>query len=80
MTKQVILYSTDGCHLCDDALKLCQLIGISPTVIDIVEVDNLVDLYGAHIPVLMVEREEQALYWPFDTEQIKQYLNFYGIS
>jgi glutaredoxin len=80
MIKQVLLYSTDGCHLCEDALKLCKSLELSPTVIDIVEDDDLVHLYGEHIPVLLVEREEQALFWPFDAEQIKQYLKYYGIS
>jgi hypothetical protein len=80
MPKQVFLYSTDGCHLCNDALTLCQSVGVSPTIVDIVEDDNLVHLYGTYIPVLLVEREEQGLFWPFDAEQIKQYLKFYGIS
>jgi len=76
----IYLLTTDGCHLCEFAKALCAEVGISPELIDIVEDDQLVEVYGDKIPVLMVAQAEQALFWPFEKEQIEQYLEVYGIN
>jgi len=82
MSKQPVLalLSTDGCHLCDDAKALLEEFSISYELVDIIEDEALVAHYGDKIPVLMAEGAEQALFWPFSIEQIKQYVDFYGIS
>lgn len=74
------LLSTDGCHLCDDAKAMLEQLKIDFELVDIIEDDQLVAHYGDKIPVLMVEGAQQALFWPFTNEQIKQYISFYGIS
>ena len=74
------LLITSGCHLCEQAITLCSEIGVTPELIDIVEDDRLVELYGDKIPVLMFNPAEPALYWPFTALQLKQYLKHYGIS
>ncbi len=79
MKKIFNLYSSDGCHLCEEALQLCT--NVMPlnqvNVIDIVEDDKLVELYGVSIPVLerLDENEKVSgdkLFWPFTQQQIKE--------
>ncbi|RFA28321.1 hypothetical protein CAI21_13385 [Alkalilimnicola ehrlichii] len=77
MTKQLILYGTDGCHLCEQAReRVFEALGNS---IDLVEVDILDDeqleaRYATSIPVLRSSIGEDELSWPFDIEQIQQLL------
>lgn len=73
-----ILYSSEGCHLCEEALALC-LQYIKPenlNIIDIVDDDDLVEQYGVHIPVLKKLSQDSSqnikLFWPFTQAQIKQ--------
>ena len=81
MDKKVLaLLSTDGCHLCEEAQTLLNSMNVLYEYIDIIESDELVAHYGDKIPVLMFEGTEQALFWPFSIEQIKQYVDYYGIS
>lgn len=79
MTDLALLY-TDGCHLCDEAKELLVALDLDFESVDIIDDDALVAHYGDKIPVLMVEGAQQALFWPFTIEQIKQYISFYGIS
>jgi len=69
------LYSSEGCHLCEQALELCQQAKIASQVaiIDIVEDEKLVDLYGISIPVLENSSTTEKLFWPFTLEQIKSF-------
>jgi hypothetical protein len=65
------LYSSEGCHLCELAMDICQpLLKDTIKVIDIVEDDRLVELYGVHIPVLECVSSGEKLFWPFDTQQV----------
>lgn len=77
--KKFNLYSSEGCHLCEEALLLCD--GIikreSINVIDIVEDDKLVALYGMSIPVLeRINEKNQVngdkIFWPFTQQNIKE--------
>lgn len=78
--EKVLLLSTQDCHLCEEAKVICAELAIKLEEIDIVFDDQLVELYGDKIPVIMVEGAEQALFWPFNKEHLEQYLEFYGIS
>ncbi len=85
MTKEFILYGSDGCHLCEQALTICLTILTYDQLnqIDIVdqshvahETKSLVELYGVHIPVLEKLSDElgenKKLFWPFTAEQVTQ--------
>ena len=52
------LYSSEGCHLCEQAYELCKQANISELVevIDIVEDEKLVEKYGICIPVLAIKK------------------------
>jgi hypothetical protein len=83
--KEYILYGSDGCHLCEQALAICLTVLTHEqlTEIDIVDEPNiahetksLVELYGVHIPVLEklsdTSGENEKLFWPFSAEQVAQ--------
>ncbi|USD42480.1 glutaredoxin family protein [Vibrio sp. SCSIO 43135] len=74
------LYSTEGCHLCEMALELITEAGLkrSVEVIDIAGNDELFIRYGVTIPVVKFEANE--LNWPFDLEQLKNWLDNNGIT
>jgi len=69
------LYSSEGCHLCEQAFALCQQANIAEQVaiVDIVEDEKLVELYGISIPVLENTLTGKTLFWPFTLEQIKSF-------
>lgn len=74
---RITLYTTEGCHLCDQAEALLRaqqaLRGISWQAVDIAGDDALFERYGIRIPVL--RRDDGAeLGWPFDTAMLEQYL------
>lgn len=81
------LYSSEGCHLCEQAYALCYpLLGNAILVVDIVNDDDLVnehgslsetslvEKYGVHIPVLKRNDNGQELFWPFTIEQIQIFI------
>jgi len=65
------LYSSEGCHLCELALDICMALITEEqlNVVDIVDEDKLVTLYGVHIPVLERMSDGEKLFWPFTAEQ-----------
>jgi len=76
MNNAFILYSSDGCHLCEQALTLCHQASsqILLTVVDIVEYDDLVEQYGQHIPVLQRDSDGEELFWPFDLHTLNTFI------
>ena len=70
----VTLYTTLGCHLCDQARAL--LLTIDPDAVieavDIAEDDDLIACYGERIPVLA--RAGQELAWPFGLLDVQRFL------
>lgn len=70
------LYGTQGCHLCDLAQALCEQV-ITPVqieLVDIIDDQHLVELYSTTIPVLAHLSSNTALYWPFDLQQLKEFI------
>lgn len=75
--KTLILYSTVGCHLCEQALAL-----ISPLLqgkyhvneVDISDSDSLIERYGIRIPVVLREDTGDEISWPFDQQQFTVFL------
>jgi hypothetical protein len=72
------LMGTLGCHLCEIAQALimsdiergqCEIY-----LVDIAEDDQLLDKYAVRIPVLVDVQSGKALDWPFDKQQLQQFL------
>ncbi len=80
MEKELILYSTEGCHLCEMAFELISQVGLTEQlqVIDIAFDDELFSRYGVTIPV--VKSEQSEINWPFDLSQLKQWLTANDIT
>ncbi|NQY63916.1 MAG: glutaredoxin family protein [Alteromonadaceae bacterium] len=70
--KPFILYSSDGCHLCEQALELIlqQITADEIEIVDIVDDEKLVELYGVHIPVLERIDTGTKLFWPFSSDEL----------
>jgi len=77
------LYSTVGCHLCDDALivlhslqTLLKRQGVEWgfDVLDISDDARLFKRYGVRIPVLHFSGSDVDLGWPFDLPSAQRYV------
>lgn len=75
---KVYLYSTIGCHLCEQAKTLlwpllvqyqCRLLEK-----DIAEDDALIERYGTRIPVLVASDFSDELNWPFSEADVDKFL------
>ena len=75
---KLILFTTDGCHLCEralDEIELCvQDYHFVIQEVDIATDPELLRQYGTSIPVLYWADKQQALYWPFDRWQVLNFL------
>lgn len=73
MKKSLYLYTTLGCHLCEqaEALVTPHLVryGLVLERIEIAGSENLMARYGIRIPVLRIEGEQAELGWPFTEAQ-----------
>lgn len=72
---ELVLYTTEGCHLCEDAHEL--LLSVAdrqPLQLQLQEIgddDDLVARYGIRIPVVLFP-DGSELGWPFTEEQLEQ--------
>ncbi|WNC66834.1 glutaredoxin family protein [Thalassotalea nanhaiensis] len=76
-TIQYNLYGTDGCHLCEIAEQLCKNLISEDNIayVDIINEPKLVELYSTSIPVLEHLHSNMALYWPFNEEQLQEFIS-----
>lgn len=76
MIKQLVLFSTSNCHLCETAQSMLLNVNhlLNLVVIDIVENEMLLMQYGTRIPVLRREDNATELNWPFDEIKLKDFL------
>ena len=76
--KQLILYGTSGCHLCEQAAELLAYVLDEEIYdvkeIDISESDVLLAIYGEKIPVLRRPDRNEEINWPFDEDAIWRFL------
>ena len=71
-TPALVLYSTWGCHLCEEAQSLLTQQQCSFTVLDIVDDPAAFAQFRTSIPVLGAG--SFYLYWPFDAEALRAFL------
>jgi hypothetical protein len=76
---KVFLYSTAGCHLCEQAkLVLWPVLAqyqFRLVEIDIADSDSMIERYGAHIPVLGAPEGRRELNWPFTAEEVDAFFS-----
>jgi hypothetical protein len=77
--KILYLYTTLGCHLCEQALELVEpLLGdysFQLKAVDIADSDELMERYGIRIPVLRRPDIDKELGWPFDQQQLSGFFS-----
>ena len=75
ISKTLTLYSTSHCHLCDNAIAILNDLAINSfTIVEISESEPLLIAYGIRIPVLRREDNKAELNWPFNAQDIVQFL------
>lgn len=78
MSQEILLYTTAGCHLCEQAEvilhSIAELNGVPWRPVDIADDPALVERYGVRIPVIQVAGAAADLGWPFTPEQLVTYL------
>ncbi len=75
MPKELYLYSTSHCHLCELAELL--LIESTEKLVEVIEIandDQLLSQYGLRIPVLKRLDTNAELGWPFNSNDIALFL------
>lgn len=66
MGSEILLYTTLGCHLCEQAEAIIRQIMPASwqlSYVDVAEDDALLQAYGERIPVVKINGQELA--WPF---------------
>ncbi len=59
MTRQVLLFTRSGCHLCDEAEEILLRHGLSPQKIDVDASPELRAKYDTCVPVVVVDGKER---------------------
>lgn len=77
MTIEAKLYTTLGCHLCEDALTMLNQLnqndpGINITEVEIADSDELMKRYGIRIPVVAIQEAE--IGWPFSEKELADFI------
>lgn len=55
----IVVYTRDGCHLCDDAIALLRRHGHEPRLIDIDTDPQLHEHYNLCVPVVEIDGKER---------------------
>lgn len=80
----VNLYTTSGCHLCEEALDLLQVLkkqveangqALQISEVDVADSERLMAEYGIRIPVITSDSSTGDIGWPFSLEDLRQFLN-----
>ncbi len=76
---RVRLYTTAGCHLCEQAMALLALARGDGFAFDICEVEiseseSLMEIYGVRIPVLALDGRSDELGWPFTYDDLLAFI------
>jgi glutaredoxin len=71
--REVTLYTTAGCHLCEMAEEVLHACGVQFTPVDIADTPELIERYGVRIPVIALPSGRE-LGWPFDGSAVTAFL------
>lgn len=74
----ITLFTGTDCHLCDLAKQMLEQVGLNNlqlTQVNVKEERQYYHQYGARIPVLRREATGAELGWPFEAQQLKEFLS-----
>ena len=66
----LILYTREGCHLCDQVILMLREAGLDWREVDIEDAPALADTYGLRVPVVALEGTTRELDFPFGQEKL----------
>jgi glutaredoxin len=69
--RRIVLYTRDGCHLCDEARAVLERIGEPFEETDISTDPELTADYGDQIPVVLLDGREHG-YWRVDEARLRR--------
>ena len=72
--KETILYTRPGCHLCDGVVANLLGMNVAYRPVNIDEDPELEQKYGLSIPVLYMPESGRELFFPFDEDQLRRFL------
>ena len=78
MSKQLVLISKPGCHLCDDARQIIlDVLKDFPDVFfeekNMLDDQELIDAYSEEIPVVLIDGKQHS-FWRVDSERLSEAL------
>ena len=71
--RELTLYTTAGCHLCEQAETLLDAAGMRFVSVDIEADLALLERYGVRIPVVQ-DSNGRELGWPFDGTMLREFV------
>ncbi len=75
---QVKLYTTTGCHLCEEAEAMLEFLHTqgkcSWKAVEISDSDQMIEEYGLKIPVIG-KMDGEEIGWPFSFEELSAWIN-----
>ncbi|AOT08450.1 glutaredoxin family protein [Pseudoalteromonas luteoviolacea] len=79
---RVVLYHTDGCHLCEQAHDLAVTVLALDDIHhqDILDDERLMAQFQTSIPVLKNIKTGKLLNWPFTQQQIQEFIQEDGFN
>lgn len=80
MAQELLLYTTVGCHLCEQAQDVLHAVtgngaALRWAPVEISDDPALVAAYGLRIPVIRLAGHDADLGWPFDEAAVISYLS-----
>ena len=66
------LYTSPGCHLCEQAEEILDYLGVDFRAVDISSDVDLIRKFGVRIPVLK-RHDDAELGWPFDALDVERF-------
>jgi len=77
---EFLLYTTEGCHLCEVATQvIATVIDLEQVYVELVDIaeqedsDGLIQNYGERIPVIQHVPSGKEIDWPFSVEEFQQW-------
>jgi hypothetical protein len=73
-SRELVLYTLIGCHLCDQVAVMLRDMGIGWTPVEIETDPELERKYDIRIPVLYLPETGKELFFPFSEDQVHEFL------
>lgn len=81
--QEIILYTTFGCHLCEQVEAMISALNEKKSLMktheviafDIIDDEKVLEEYRTTIPVLENQTTKQKLFWPFTYDELEDWIS-----